>query len=94
MWLRLREGELDAGCIVALHKVPDLQGIALRGDMIVIGAMVTHTAVEKSPLIQAKAALLAQAAATVGSPQIRNAGTVGGNLCNALAAGRHRTGVW
>jgi len=84
--IALQEGKLDYDYIVALHKIPELKGITLRGDTIVIGSMTTHTEVERSPLIRANALLLAQAAASVGSPQIRNVGTLGGNICNASPA--------
>lgn len=82
----MREGKMDYQSIVALHKVPELRGITLRGDTVVIGAMTTHTEVEKSPLVNMAAPLLAQAAGSVGSPQIRNAGTIGGNIVNASPA--------
>lgn len=84
--IALQEGKLDCDYIVALHKIPELKGISMSGDTIVIGAMTTHTEVERSPIINANALLLAQAAASVGSPQIRNAGTLGGNICNASPA--------
>ena len=84
--IALQEGELEYDYIVALHKIPEMKGITLSGDTIVIGAMTTHTEVERSPLIRANALLLAQAAAAVGSPQIRNVGTLGGNICNASPA--------
>lgn len=82
----MREGELNCQCIVALDKVPELKGITLRGDTIVLGAMTTHTELAESALINTRALLLAQAAASVGSPQIRNVGTVGGNIANASPA--------
>lgn len=82
----MREGKLNCEDIVALHKVPELKGIRLQGDTIVVGAMTTHTELAKSPLIIERASLLAQAASAVGSPQIRNAGTVGGNIVNASPA--------
>ncbi|CQR72370.1 Nicotinate dehydrogenase FAD-subunit [Sporomusa ovata DSM 2662] len=84
--IALQEGKLNYDNIVALHKIPELKGITMRGDTIVIGAMTTHTEVERSPIINTNALLLAQAAAAVGSPQIRNAGTLGGNICNASPA--------
>lgn len=48
-----------------------------------IGALVTHTQITQSPLLHRAAPLLAQACAQIGSLQIRNRGTIGGNLCNA-----------
>lgn len=64
--------------VIALRKVPELT--AWDGDF--IGAGVTHTRLEQGPILA-----LAQAARTVGSPQIRNAGTIGGNLGTASPAG-------
>lgn len=72
--------------IVALYKVPDLKGISTQGELITIGAMTTFTELAESPIICEKAFVLAQAANSVGSPQIRNRGTVGGNIVNASPA--------
>lgn len=72
--------------IVALYKVPELKGIRSQGDLITIGAMTTFTELAESPLIREKAFVLAQAANAVGSPQVRNRGTVGGNIVNASPA--------
>jgi aerobic carbon-monoxide dehydrogenase medium subunit len=48
-----------------------------------LGALTTLRSIEASPLVRTKFAILAQAAHCVGSVQVRNRGTVGGNLCNA-----------
>jgi carbon-monoxide dehydrogenase medium subunit len=48
-----------------------------------VGAMVTHQAIADSPLVKEKFEVLATACRKVGTPQIRNLGTIGGNLCNA-----------
>jgi carbon-monoxide dehydrogenase medium subunit/xanthine dehydrogenase FAD-binding subunit len=48
-----------------------------------VGAAVTHTEIEQSELLQDCAPLLPAAAAQIGSPQTRNRGTIGGNVCNA-----------
>jgi CO/xanthine dehydrogenase FAD-binding subunit len=52
-----------------------------------IGAMVTHAQLEKSEDIKKYYPVLSQAAADIGSPQIRNRGTIGGNIVNASPAG-------
>jgi len=52
-----------------------------------IGAMVTHAQLEKSEDIKKYFPVLSQAAADIGSPQIRNRGTIGGNIVNASPAG-------
>jgi len=85
--VHLREGKIAPQCVIALKKVSDLKGISLQGTNIVIGPMTTFTELVESPIIRENAWLLAQAAVSVGSPQIRNQGTVGGNIANASPAG-------
>ncbi len=48
-----------------------------------IGATTTHTEIARSPIVQEKAPLLAEAVKSIGSPAIRNMGTIGGNIANA-----------
>lgn len=72
--------------LVDLSAVPELRGITLDNGMIHLGAMSTHTEVATSELLKAHAPFLPAAAATVGSLQIRNAGTIGGNVCNGSPA--------
>ena len=69
--------------VVDLRKVPGLSGIKEEGGMLVIGAMTTHWAVESSPLVKAKCPVLAQTAAQIGDPMVRNMGTIGGSLTHA-----------
>lgn len=72
--------------VLSLARVPELRGWRTEGDRLVLGAGVTYTELT-DPTIAALAPALAQAARTVGSPQIRNAGTVGGNLGTGSPAG-------
>ena len=69
--------------LVDLRKVPGLAGIKEEGGSLVIGAMTTHWAVESSPLVKAKCPVLAQTAAQIGDPMVRNMGTIGGSLSHA-----------
>lgn len=69
--------------VVDLRKVPGLAGIKEEGGRLVIGAMTTHWAVESSPLVKAKCPVLAQTAAQIGDPMVRNMGTIGGSLTHA-----------
>lgn len=56
------------------------------GDKIHVGALCTHTEIETSPIIQKYVPYLGVACSTVGSPQIRNRGTIGGSIGNAFPA--------
>jgi carbon-monoxide dehydrogenase medium subunit len=69
--------------LVDVSRVPRLRAITVRDDRLVVGAAVTFSQLESSPLVLEHAPVLAQAAAAVGSPQIRNRGTIGGNIANA-----------
>ena len=79
-------GRRRPSAVVALGQVRELKGWRLEGDEVVLGAGLTYTEME-SPELAALVPALAQAARTVGSPQIRNAGTIGGNLGTASPAG-------
>lgn len=71
---------VDIGGISALRTITEHDGY------IRIGAAVNHTSLVKSALIQEKAVIVGEGAAQIGSPQIRNMGTIGGNICNASPA--------
>ena len=81
--LQLQTGERTARCLVDITRVAGLQDIRLVGEEIVIGAAVTHAAIAASPLIAARATVLQEAALSVGTPQIRNVGTLVGNVVSA-----------
>ena len=72
--------------VVGVSKVPELRRWSIADDRVVVGGAVTYTEMMATPLADAAPAL-AQAARTVGSPPIRNAGTLGGNLGTASPAG-------
>jgi len=78
----LRDGVFTADTVVSLSGVPDLRGIrrALDGGL-VIGAMTTLSEVAAHPDIVERYPTLAQGAAAAASPQLRNQGTIGGNIC-------------
>jgi len=69
--------------VVDLKKVPGLTGIKEEGNVLVIGAMTTHYALESSPVVKSKCPVLAQTAAMIGDPMVRNLGTIGGSLAHA-----------
>jgi aerobic carbon-monoxide dehydrogenase medium subunit len=73
--------------LVDLGRIDALRSVRDDGDALVIGAMTTHDEVLHDPLVAQHAPLLAQAAATVGDPQVRHLGTLGGSLSHADPAG-------
>ncbi len=70
-----------------LKNLTELKKIELNSSEVSIGAMITHSQLEKSPQIKNYFPILSRAAAEIGSPQIRNRGTIGGNIVNASPAG-------
>lgn len=84
--LRLRSKNLQPDALLSLGSVPALREIEITPERASIGAMATMAEIKKAvdglPDLQA----LADAAGGVGSPQIRNKGTIGGNAVNASAA--------
>jgi CO/xanthine dehydrogenase FAD-binding subunit len=82
--IAMKEKGLLPKYIVDLKRVPGLIGIRENGDgSITIGALTTMYTIETSPLIKKKYPFLSQSAAEVGSIQIRNRATIGGNMANA-----------
>lgn len=78
----LRDEVLQAETVVSLSRLDELRGIVSSTDGgIRIGALTTIAEVAAHAAIKEKYAALAQAAAVVASPQLRNQGTIGGNLC-------------
>jgi len=78
----LRDDIFPAKKIVSLSQLNDLRGIRLMKDGgLRIGALTTITEVENSKIIREDYPALAKAASEVASPQLRNQGTMGGNLC-------------
>ncbi len=90
-WLKNRNKGPKA--VIDLDRLEELKGIREVGDGVEIGALTTLTEVETSPLVQERFGLLAHAARRVASPQIRNAGTLGGNLCQDTRCWYYRYGV-
>jgi CO/xanthine dehydrogenase FAD-binding subunit len=78
-----RPGAVWPRALVDVSRVGALWGVEARGGGVRVGPMATHAELAASPVVRRAAGLLAAAAAAVGSPQIRNRGTVGGNVMNA-----------
>jgi carbon-monoxide dehydrogenase medium subunit len=79
MKLRLSEPKR----LIDISRIPDLGGLREKAGRIEIGAATTHHAVATSGLLREKCPVLAEAAAEIGDPQVRNRGTLGGSLAHA-----------
>lgn len=81
-------GKVRPACVLLnIRRVPELHRIERVGDRLRLGALVTITQLLDDTLVREHAPLLSTAADKFASEQIRNAGTLGGNLCNASPAG-------
>ena len=79
--------------VVDLEGLDGLKGVREAGDGIEVGAMTSLTDVESDPLVRERYGLLAEAVSVVASPQIRNAGTLGGNICQDTRCWYYRYGM-
>jgi CO/xanthine dehydrogenase FAD-binding subunit len=73
--------------LMSLRRVPELRGIREEGGVVRLGALVTISELLESALVRERLNVLWQACDHFASDQIRNAATLGGNLCNASPAG-------
>ena len=87
IYVALNDGGFADAVICDISALKGHDKIAAKGKNINIGALTVFADIVKSPLIKKYANCLAQAAATVGSPQIRNCATIGGNAANGSPSG-------
>ena len=73
--------------VLDIGRIPGLDTITEEGSSLLVGAMVTHTEIEDSKLLQGKCPLLPQTATTIADVQVRNRGTLGGSIAHADPAG-------
>src|SRR5688572_20570127 len=78
--------------VVDLGGVVELKGVRATGDGVEIGAMATLTEVVRHPMIKEKYGILLEAAEAAASPQIRNQGTIGGNVSQDTRCWYYRSG--
>ncbi len=85
--IRLRDGSIQPRVVVDLKRIVELSGdIRDEGDRLTIGARTTMTTIAADGRVRRDFQALAEAAAVVGSAQIRNRATLAGNICNASPA--------
>jgi carbon-monoxide dehydrogenase medium subunit len=85
LFILMKSGMTTPGHLVSIGGLKQLKSVSDRNGVISIGAGLTHAVISGLPVLQEIPCLI-QAARSVGSPQVRNAGTLGGNLANASPA--------
>lgn len=84
--ISLRNGLLRPEILIDITNLPELRRIEEREGWVYIGGAVTHSEIASSSMIHTYGRILSQATFQIGSPQIRNVGTIGGNIVNASPA--------
>lgn len=85
--IKMREGKLAGAELISLYKLDELREVTMEPDgALRIGPMTSFSHATKSPLLQQYMPALGEAADTVGGPQLRNIGTLGGNICNGVTS--------
>lgn len=84
--IQMRRGRRDPRALISLLRLAQLDGIATPGDRILLGALATHRSIERHAMFQGGLRALVEAAQVIGGHQVRNVGTVAGNVCNASPA--------
>ena len=85
--VQMREGKRAGVELISIYGIDELRGVTLGGDeSIRIGSLTSFSHITRDPIIQKYINVLGQAVDMVGGPQIRNAGTIGGNTCNGVTS--------
>jgi len=77
------------GALIDINRIPELRGITEAGGLIRIGAMTTENELIGSALLQGKLPLLPEAALLIADPQVRNRGTIGGDIAHGDPGNDH-----
>jgi len=84
--VKMKKGPINWKGIVNLKGLTELKGFIFEGNTITIGALTQISALIENPLLNLHFPVLIDAARSLGTPQVRNLATIGGNLCNASPA--------
>jgi CO/xanthine dehydrogenase FAD-binding subunit len=82
----LRNGNHTPHSLIDIGRIKELHNIEEKDEIVSIGAAVTHSEIASSSMVKNYGEVLSDAASGIGSPQIRNIGTIGGNIINASPA--------
>lgn len=85
--LELNEWKAQPAVVIDLKKLKELDYIKVENGIVRIGALTSHAEVAANDIIRENVHILYDACRQVGSPQIRNLGTIGGNICQSSVAG-------
>ena len=87
VFVQMREGKRAGKALISIYGIDALRGVKLEDDgAIRIGSLTSFSHITRDPIIQQYINVLGQAVDMVGGPQIRNAGTIGGNTCNGVTS--------
>jgi xanthine dehydrogenase FAD-binding subunit len=84
--IQVREGRLKEKTLISVQDIPELHGIKVVNGDLHIGAFTSFTDIQFNEDVLKLVPTLSEAVATVGGPQIRNLGTIGGNVCNGVTS--------
>lgn len=85
--VQMREGKRAGKELISIYGIDAMRGITLdEAENIRIGSLTSFSHITKDPIIQKYINVLGEAVDQVGGPQIRNAGTIGGNTCNGVTS--------
>lgn len=85
--IQLREEKLAGSNLISIYRLDELRGICMEDDgTILIRPLTSFTDITMHPLIKKHIPVLGDAVDQIGGPQIRNIGTIGGNICNGVTS--------
>ena len=85
--IKMHGGQLEEAELLSIRKIKALESIRRSADgTIFIGSLTTFAQIFNDPIIREAIPILAEAAISMGGPQIRNAATIGGNICNGATS--------
>jgi carbon-monoxide dehydrogenase medium subunit len=92
--LDIKQGHLPRpDALVDITRISGIAALRQEGEMMALGAGVTHAQIVAEPVLAARATCLVESCGVVGGPQVRNVGTLGGNVAHALPAGDGTTSL-
>ena len=85
--VQMREGKRAGKELISIYGIDSMRGVSLdEQENIRIGSLTSFSHITRDPIIQKYINVLGEAVDTIGGPQIRNAGTIGGNTCNGVTS--------